>query len=129
MIKKIIIILGCMAFAGLIIGVTRWHQSRKVTVCIDQMQMWEAAAESYCLAEKHGPEEILMLEDLSAYVRHGMAAAVCPCGKQPYAPFSVAMGPVCPNGHDMAPGEARPFKAVPGSKLAGIYEFAKQPKQ
>jgi hypothetical protein len=122
------IALASLAVAALIFGITRWNQTRKAEACINQMRQWEAAAESYCLAEKYGPTEILKLEDLSAFVKHGMAASVCPLGKQPYAPFSVGMGPVCPNGHDLAPGEVRPFRAEPGSKLAGIYEYAKQQK-
>ena len=114
------------------LGVTRWLAHYRAALCINQMRQWEAAAESYCLANAVGtdasdrvsPERVLSLESLSAYVKGGMSVSTCPSGDRPYAPFTVANGPVCPNGHDMAPGELRPFQAYPGSKLAVVYSWA-----
>ena len=96
----------------------------KANLCANKMRQWHAASASYCLEYGSGPEHLFELEVLKDYVKDGMAAAVCPDGGQPYAPFCVACGPVCPNGHDMAQGVPRPFKARPPSKLVHIYEAA-----
>lgn len=122
--KTTAIVSGLLIAVAVILGTILWNRKHNEDVCINQMRQWAGAAESYCLAEKHGPADVLRLENLAPYVKYGMKQAVCPNGGLPYAPFTVANGPVCPNGHDMEPGIPRPFRTQPGQKLAGIYEAA-----
>ena len=117
-------LMGCMVVVAVVLFAIQWNSKHNAEVCINQMRQWTAAAESYCLAEHHGPAERIRLEVLATYVKNGMKQAICPSGGKPYAAFTVANGPVCPNGHSMEPGMTRQFRAPTESKLAGVYEAA-----
>jgi hypothetical protein len=106
-------------------GIAYWTKQRHEAVCVNKMNAWFDGARSYCLAEGiTNPSAILDMDKVKEYVHPKLRTLVCPSGTEPYAPFSVANGPVCPNGHDIAPGEPRPFRAPRLSKLGGIYEAA-----
>jgi hypothetical protein len=117
-----VVILGAFAVAAFFC-VTGGSEKKHHAICINQMQGWHAGAETYCLEYGVGPDGVLDLKTLRDYV-HLNTQETCPSGKKPYQPFAVANGPVCPNGHDPAPGVQRPFMAVWGSKLCHIYETA-----
>jgi hypothetical protein len=122
--KTVKIGLGCLVAGAMLVAAMWLSRKHNEAICINQMRQWEAAAESYCLERNYGPAKVLTLDELAGYVKDRTKTAVCPNGGREYAPFNVANGPVCPNGHNMVPGASRPFMTVSGSKLAGIYEAA-----
>ena len=135
--KKIVIIIISAVFIlsivllGATVFIRHQNESRNKTLCINRQRHLYAAAESFCLENGCKADRIIKIEELvNNYFPGGIELAVCPSDRLPYAPFTVANGPVCPNGysgHDFAPGESRPFRAPPApafSKLRGIYEYS-----
>jgi hypothetical protein len=123
--KKLALVLLVAATAA-VFHLQNWYyrmrEKRNERICVHQMMMWDAAAESYCLETGRGPFETLDMKQMGTYMKSNVDT--CPSGKQPYAPFTVAYGPVCPNGHPFLPNLRRPFRAKPGEKLAVIYRYS-----
>ena len=115
----------CVAACGVGFGVASHLAKRNEQTCINQMRWWYSAALSYSLEQNICSNRTFTLEELLPFVgRPGHDPRLCPSGKVPYAPFTVPNGPVCPKGHDMFPGEARPLKIdSTNKKVTGVYRM------
>lgn len=98
-----------------IIAIPSFLKARKQAqqnACMNNMRISWSGAVQHCFANRISPDKVLNVNEFSSSI--GTRWLVCPAGKEPYAPFSVFQGPVCPNGHQFAPGVQRPIKAHVG---------------
>src|SRR5437016_157519 len=108
-----ILLLVALSITGLVwVGVSfaRWPRLRNQQICVSQMNQWYSAAVQSCLEKNIAADRLFTIDELSPLV--GGARSVCPSGKEPYPPFTIAKGPTCAYRHDFAPGEQRPLRAV-----------------
>ena len=109
------LVVGVLAVAGFWSLQVRRSQEQ---FCVNHMRNLHSVAVSYCLERKLGPDSIVSVTDLAAYVPPSVTA--CPRARAAYPSFSVLQGPSCPSGHLYERGVPRPLKAT-DLKTAALY--------
>ena len=99
-------LLGVLLAATAVPLVAHVRKTSQRNACLNNMwTLWDCAR-SYSMVHDI-PVDRLLDPSVSArdYVP-GNVVPVCPCGTQPYQPFTLLDGPRCPNGHEL-PAEGR----------------------